>query len=47
MEHYPEEWVVTLCPDCHAATDNQEGAIKWPKRAEKSKQTRLDEYEEK
>ena len=44
MEYYPLEWVETLCTDCHAASDNQKGVIKWPKEAEKSDQTTLDEF---
>ncbi|MFW9959291.1 MAG: HNH endonuclease [Candidatus Odinarchaeota archaeon] len=44
MEHYPLEWVVTLCTDCHNASDKQRGVIKWPRISEETAQTKLDEY---
>jgi len=43
MEYYPDEWVVTLCNSCHAATDWQTGFIKWPISADKYAQSELDD----
>ena len=56
IPEYPDFLLATMCPNCHSKSDQQEGAMKWPRnsRGDKAKpdnlenprerQTSLDEF---
>lgn len=46
QEHYPVDWVVTLCTQCHAQTEQQSGFIKMPEEKYRKQQTTLDQFDE-
>jgi len=39
-----QEWIVSLCSECHVATGNQESLIKMPIAPDGTDQSTLDEY---
>lgn len=47
MEYYPLDWVETLCSHCHAASERQKGAIKWPRKSNSFEQISLEDHQTK